>query len=113
MIHTIMGASGIQYRESHFRKPPAGTYAVYFDSVTVKGPDRTMPPTGGVLPGIYSHDVTVELYTPAPDPAAESALEAAISAQGILWTKQPRYWIQSEQIYQTIYELSYTEKRRT
>lgn len=115
MIDKILTASGVQYRPTVFRKPPAGAYAVYFDSIDKDGPDPVKPATVTLLPAVYLHDITVELYAPDPDTiaAAEAAIEAAIDAQGITWTKQPRYWIRTEQIYQTIYEFSYNEKRRT
>ena len=106
MVKEILAAAGIQERGSRFVKPPAGTYAVWFDHITTDGPD-------GEPPRIFTHDVIVELYEPKPDNAAVEALEAAMSAAGMLWTKQDRLWIQSEQMYQTIYEFSYTETRRT
>lgn len=106
MVNAILIAAGIQERGSRFVKPPAGTYAVWFDHIDTDGPD-------GQPPAIFRHDVTVELYEPKKDDAAEEALEAAMSAAGMHWHKQDRLWIQSEQMYQTIYEYSYTEKRRT
>lgn len=104
MTEDILNASGITYREARFIKPPGGTYAVWFDDVDTDGPDN--------INAVLRHSVTVELYASAPDAAAEAALEAAIDAVGLRWTKQPRYWIQAEQYYQTIYEFNYIEKRR-
>lgn len=106
MVSEILTAAGIKNRRSRFVKPPAGTYAVWMDDVTTDGPD-------GMPPRIFSHDVTVELYEDKPDDVAVAALEAQLTAHGLRWTKQDRYWIQSEQFYQTIYEFSYIEKRRT
>lgn len=105
MVNEILTAAGIKNRRSRFVKPPAGTYAVWMDNVTADGPD-------GMPPRIFSHDVTVELYEDKPDDVAVAALEAQLAARGLHWTKQDRYWIQSEQFYQTIYEFSYIEKRR-
>lgn len=106
MVNEILTAAGIQGRGSRFVKPPAGNYAVWSDDIETDGPD-------GLAPRIFTHNCTIELYTPKPDPDAEEALEAALGAAGLQWTKQARYWISSEQIYQTIYEFSYIEKRRT
>lgn len=106
MVKEILAAAGIKERGSRFTKPPAGTYAVWFDDITTDGPD-------GLPPMIFTHDVSVELYAPKKDPAAEAALEAEMSARGLHWTKQDRYWIQTEQMYQTVYDFTYTEKRRT
>ena len=108
MIDEILTASGIPYRQGRFYNPPADTYGVYFDDHTIDGPD----PLPGV-PVVVRHDAMVELYEPAPDDAAEVAMEAAISAAGLQWEKQDRYWLQTEQMYQVIYEFSYIKKRRT
>jgi hypothetical protein len=105
MVDEILAAAGIQGRGSRFVKPPAGTYAVWYDDIDTDGPD-------GMPPCIFFQNCTVELYAPKPDPDAEAALEAQLSARGLHWKKQSRFWIKSEQMYQTIYDFSYTEKRR-
>lgn len=106
MVKEILTAAGIKERGSRHTKPPAGTYAVWFDDIDTDGPD-------GMPPYIFKHSVTIELYEPKKDPAAVTALEAELTAAGLKWTKQDRLWIISEQMYQTIYEFDYTEKRRT
>lgn len=107
MVDKILTAAGIPYRRARFTASKAGanTYAVYLDDIDQDGSDD-----GRAL--ILRHDITVELYESKPDPKAEAAIEAAINAEGLLWTKQDRYWLQTEQQYQVIYEFSYTEKRR-
>ena len=105
MIENILNASGIPYRESRYPNPPSKTYAVYFDDLDVSGPD----PFPGV-PKIVTHNLTVELYEPQQDPAAEAAIEAQLNAVGLAWTKQARYWLQNAQRYQVIYEFSYKVK---
>lgn len=95
-----------KYRPNRFPNPPAGTFAVTMDDIETDGPD-------GQPPVIFHHGVTIELYAPKPDPTAEAALEASMSARGLHWTKEDRFWIASEKLYQTIYEFDYTEKRRT
>lgn len=105
MITEILTAAGIQSRGSRFVKPPAGTYAVWWDDVDTDGAD-------GRPPRIFTHSVTVELYEPKPDSKAEAALEAQLSARGIRWHKDGRLWIQSEQFYQVIYTFDYIETRR-
>lgn len=110
MIREILTASGVQFRRSHYRKPPAGTYAVYFDDVEVDGADRVRPVTAAGLPRVYKHDVTVELYESAPDDAAEAAIESAMLAAGVSYHKEDRYWLQDVQRYQALYTFSYTSK---
>ena len=102
MIKKILTDAGLPFRRSRFTKPPAETYAVYLDDVETDGPDG--------INAIFHHDVTVELYEPRPDDAAEAAVEAALNAYGMRWRKQDRYWLQDVQRYQVIYEFNYTEK---
>ena len=104
MVNKIMTNSGIPYKESRFPAPPSETYAVYLDSVSADGPDG--------MNLIFTHDIVVELYEPAPDHGAEAAMEAAISLAGLHYTKQARYWLDSVRRYQVIYEFTYIEKRR-
>jgi len=102
MTETILNAAGVPFRRSRFLKPPAGTYAVYMDYVETDGPDG--------INRIFNHDVTVEVYEAKPDDKTEAAIEAALDAQGLHYTKQDRYWLQDEQRYQVIYEFSYIIK---
>ena len=104
MIKNILTASGLPFRKSRYPKPPAGTYAVYMDDISTDGPDG--------YNRIFTHDYTVEVYEPKPDDEAEAALEEALNAAGVTWTKQDRYWLQEEQRYQVIYEFTIIEKRR-
>lgn len=104
MVDLILTTAGVTYRHARFPSPPSGTYAVYLDDIETDGPDG--------MNRIYRHGVTVEVYEPFPDADTEAAIEAALDAEGIPWTKQDRYWLQSEQLYQVIYEFDYIEKRR-
>lgn len=104
MISDILAAAGIPCRRSRFPQPAADTYAVYTDDVSASGADN--------VNCIFAHSITVELYEPAPDDAAEAALEAQLNARGIPWDKQDRYWLQAEQRYQVVYDFDYIEKRR-
>lgn len=105
MINSILDASRLPYRRARFLSPPAGTYAVYTDDIETDGPDGQAR--------ILAHSSTVELYEPAPDDDAEAAMEDAITAAGLQWTKQDRYWLQDEQRYQVVYEFEWIERRRT
>ena len=106
MVNEILAAAGIQERGSRFLKPPAGTYAVWFDDIETDGPD-------GQPARIFTHNCTIELYEPKKDQTAVSELEAELDTRGLHWTRQDRIWLITEQMHQTIYEFSYTEKRRT
>lgn len=102
MVKDILTAAGIPFQSARFPNPPAVTYAVYFDDVTAEGADHDNC--------IFTHDITVELYEPQKDGAAESAVEAALNARGIPWTKQARYWLDAIRRYQVIYEFTYIVK---
>lgn len=102
MVNDILTAAGLNHKETRFVRLPEGTHAVWFDDVTTDGPDG--------YNRIYTHDVTVELYEPKPDPTAEAALEAELDARGLPWTKQARYWLDDVQRYQVIYEFTYYTK---
>ena len=104
MINSILTQAGVIYRKTRFPQPPAGTYAVYMDDVSTDGPDG--------LNLIQTHDITVELYEPAPDDATEAALENVMDAASVRWQKQDRLWLQDEQRYQVVYEFTYYTKRR-
>lgn len=110
MITDILNAVGIQYRRGRFPSPPVETYAVYFDNISGEGADSVPISAGEHLPGIQHHDIMVEVYEPAPDDGVETAFEAELTARGLSWSKQDRYWLQDVQRYQIIYELSYTTK---
>lgn len=106
MVNKILTASGIKFKETRFLKPPTGcAYAIFMDDADANGADD-------MAVGTIAHAITVELYAPRPEPQAEAekAIQSALSAAGLKYHKQPRYWIQEEQLYQTIYEFSYTEK---
>ena len=102
MVNKILKATGLPYKESRFLKPPSTTYAIYNDAINRRGGDS--------LNLLSQHDVTVELYEYKPDPEAEKALEEQLDLFGIEYDKDPRYWIQGEQLYQVVYDFTYYEK---
>lgn len=104
MTAQLLDTVGIPARPVRFPDPPAGTYAVYFDTVEADGPDG--------YNCLLTHDCTIELYAPRQDPEAESAVEAALTAQGLHWTKQDRYWLDGVKRYQTLFNYTWIEKRR-
>ena len=108
MINEVLTASGLPFRQGRFLNPPASTYAVVFDDNDVNGPDVLSSGSSVVV----RHDCMVELYEPKRDPDAEKALESALLARSIAWTKEDGYWLQNVQRYQVVYEFTYYEKRR-
>ena len=106
MIKRILTDSGFTegktFKETRFIKPPKETYAVYFDSYNGRGADS--------LNLIKEHDYSIELYSDTPDPEAEGRIEQSLNKLGLEYEKSERYWIQSEQLYQRIYNFNFIEK---
>lgn len=103
MIEAVLTAAGVPHKELRYLQPPSGTFAVWTDDISTDGPDG--------INAILVHDYTVELYEAAPDAASEAAIEDALDDAGLRWAKQARYWLQTEQLYQIIYETTHIEKK--
>ena len=107
-VKTLLEHAGfrenITYRETRFLKPPKSTYAVFNDTKTVRGAD--------LANNIIEHAVSIEVYEYAPDPEAEGMIEAVFDEYAVSYTKNERYWIDDQQLYQIIYEYSWIEKKR-
>ncbi len=106
MVKRILTGAGFvegeTFKETRFLSPPKTTYAVYEDSFTRRGADN--------LNLIKDHDYTIELYSYTPDPEAEARIEEILDNLGIEYEKSPRYWIESEQLYQVVYTFNFIEK---
>jgi len=102
MVKEILDVTGLPYRETRFLTPPDTSYVVYMDAIERRGGDG--------INLISQHDVTLELYEYKPDPNAERLIETTLDALGIEYTIQPRVWIQSEQLYQVVYDFTYHQK---
>lgn len=102
MVNVILTGASIPYKETRFLTPPKTTYAVYLDNMEVRGADYCNL--------IEEHSVTVELYEYEKDSGAEARVEAQLNALGLEYTKQARYWLEEEQLYQVIYEFDYIAK---
>ena len=106
MVEKILTEAGFirdeTYAENQFNSPPRTTYAVFHDSFTRRGADG--------LNLIKDHSYTIELYSEWPDPDAEAKIEEILDKYGIEFDKEPRHWIQAEQIYQVVYMFDFIEK---
>lgn len=106
MVKEILTEAGFvenkTFKETRFIKPPKTTYAVYLSEISRYGADNANL--------ITEHNDTIEIYSYAPDPEAEKRTEDALDARGIPYEKESRYWLQEEQLYQTIYTYTYIEK---
>lgn len=50
--------------------------------------------------------VDVELYTHLKSPEAETKIEAALATAGIVWTRDPDEWLNSERCFMIVYHLT-------
>lgn len=106
MVKEILTRAGFvenkTFRHSHFKTPPKTSYVTYLDSYTRRGSDdRNL---------ITEHTATLELYAYKPDPDSERRIESSLDSFSLPYEKQDCYYIQSEQLYQTVYTLEFTEK---
>lgn len=99
MVNEILTAAGIPYKETRFLRPPKTTYAVYLDNVEVRGADYCNL--------IEEHNTIIELYEYEKDVNAEKRIESQFDTLGLEYRKEPRYWLETEQLYQVIYEFNY------
>lgn len=106
MVKQVLTRAGFveneTFKETRFLKPPRKTYAVYEDAFIRRGADG--------LNLIKAHAYTIEVYSYAPDPTAEANIERALDELGLEYEKEPRYWIQEEQLFQVIYTFNHIEK---
>lgn len=102
MLNKILDPVGIPYNETMFLAPPGSTYAVYHDEITRWGGDD--------INLLSQHDVSIELYEYEPDYEVEALIEEQFDLLGIEYIKQPRTYIESEQLYQVVYDFTYYQK---
>ena len=106
MVKQILTGAGFvegkTFKETRFLSPPKTTYAVFMDSFTRRGADS--------LNLIKEHTYTIELYSYTQDPEAEARIEATLDSYGIEFSKEDRYWINEEQLYQVVYTFDFIEK---
>lgn len=106
MVKKLLTEAGFElnktFKETRFLKPPKTSYCVYFDSFTRRGGDSVNL--------IKEHIYSVELYSYTVDIESEAKIEKALDKYAIDYEKSDRYWLESEQLYQVIYNFDYIEK---
>lgn len=106
MVNRVLVKAGFEknktYKETRFLKPPQTTYAIYLDDSQVYGSDDNNY--------IIKHTYTIEMYAYTIDRQSEKNIEKALKYYGIDYDKDTRYWIDEEQLYQTIYTFEGYEK---
>ena len=82
----------------HFDSPPSIPFITYLDS----GSNHTYADNTVYKRALY---VEIELYTDKKDLSIENKLEDLLDERGIVYSSYPTIWIDSEKLYQKIYEI--------
>lgn len=102
MVKDILNQIGIPFKKTRFLKAPSTSYIVYMHDCNSRGAD--------IKNIIKENDITLELYSYSQDEDSQRKIENALDERGIEYKKQSSYWIETEQIYQTVYDFSYITK---
>ena len=106
MVKEILTAAGFvenkTFKETRFLRPPKETYAVFLRSYSRRGADdRNF---------VTECQNSIELYSYAPDADAESRIETALDVRGIPYERSERFWLDTEQLYQVVFDFDYIKK---
>lgn len=97
LINTILTELGIPYTYYQFKEPQTeDKYIAYIETEKVRFLADNK---------VYHHEPTfaVELYTKIKDPETEEALITLFDKYDVVWTGGASTWINSEQVYQTVF----------
>lgn len=100
-IKVWVETTGMKTEEERFIKPPPFPYIIYKEDLDVGGADNKNC--------IASRDIIVELYSGKIDKVAESLIENLLNVKAIKF-KRNRIWLDSEMMYETIYDFNLIEK---
>ena len=92
-----------EYKETKFKNPPSTDYSVWNDTKRTYGADNKNL--------IEEHNVSIELYEYSPNNELEDKIEARFDDLAISYIKQERYWLDSEKLYQIVYEFTYVIRK--
>ena len=101
-IASMLAGVGLPYAYDHFEKDesPGGPPFICF----LYPEDGDFKADGTNYQRIT--DLSVELYTDAPSFTLEASLEAALSGADLVFTRTGPRYIESERMYQTVYDTS-------
>lgn len=96
----ILQSSGIPFRYHHFNTdslPPLPRGVYMFDDATSVRADG--------ITAMLIDNIRIELYTAAKEPETEQMLEKVLTDAGIPFDKVDELFIQTEKMYEIIYEI--------
>lgn len=104
MIKSVLVAAAIPHQEAQYPDPPAGTFAVYLESIDADGADGSVD--------VFERSCTIELYAPTIPAGNEdrTRLLDELGNRGVHYTTQGWYWLSTIRRYQEVIEFTYYEK---
>ena len=101
-VKTWLETTGLKVAEESFFKAPALPYIVFMETRDVNGADDVNLKV--------QRTITIELYSSDIDLINEEKIEDLLDGKAFSYRKD-RTWIPSDGFYQTVYELSITERK--
>lgn len=100
-IETWLETTELKVSEEQFIKPPPLPYIIFMENTDVSGADNKNC--------IASRDLSVELYSSKVDHASEKLIEDLLNTKAIGYVKD-RTWLDTEMMFQTVYDFNFVEK---
>lgn len=100
-VKSWLETTGMKVAEGRFLKPPALPYVIFLDDVDVGGADNKNC--------IARRSISVEMYSGKINHEAEQKIELLLNEKSIEY-KRNRTWIDTEKIFQTVYDFNLIEK---
>ena len=101
-VKEMLEETGLKVAEDCFLRAPALPYIVFLEKSNCNGADHKV--------FILERDITVELYSSRINREKENELEEIFIKNYIDFRKN-RIWIDSEKVFQTVYDFSLYEKK--
>lgn len=101
-VKEMLEETGLKVAEDCFLRAPALPYIVFLEKSNCNGGDNKV--------FILERDITVELYSSRINREKENELEEIFIKNYIDFRKN-RIWIDSEKVFQTVYDFSLYEKK--
>ncbi|MDU2291404.1 MAG: hypothetical protein E7D69_15200 [Clostridium celatum] len=101
-VKAMLEETGLKVAENCFLKPPALPYIVFLENSNFSGADNKIC--------LLKRDITVELYNSKINREKEKEVEEILIKNSIEFSKE-RTWIDSEKIFQTVYDFNLYEKK--
>lgn len=100
-VKKLLETTGMSVAETCFLKPPSLPYIIFIEEIEFRGSDHKNC--------IANRDISVELYSTKINKEKENLIEKLLNDKSIEYRKN-RTWINSEELFQTVYDFYLIEK---